>query len=349
MLNPYKNVNWSSYQQVVSTSHAHCKRQATFDALYNGGVRFFVVSNYYASQPLYPSDNGVISDIPSLREDIVVPNDCIVSANAEHHNFGGMPAVHLNSLGSTFSSGSPEYYDESTGTWKRDAEPVGMNGASVKKLIESVKKTLIYPDGGGITINHPIWTHGGNAAFTPNAICKLLDMSPLILGQEVIEDGNWENDARPYWDAVLMTGRRSWGFFVPDHAAEPQKFPNSWIGRNVLLVPTFTERECLKAYRNGAFYGRKGWSNLAFTQISVSGKKITVKTNSAERIFFIVDGARTEKSGSSASFTCPATSTYVRVEAEGLDDIIFSQPVIFRVKTTKSFSKAAMFLWGRQF
>lgn len=341
MINPYENVDWSDYQQIITTSHTHAKGQSAFTALYNGGVRFFTISNYYASQPFYPATNGVISGIPSQRENVTVPDGCIVSANAEHHGMN-IESLHMNSLGSTFSSGTPETYNEETGEWERHA-PTGMNGVSWKRMVKATIQNLLYDDGGGITINHPVWTYSQNSSFSAETICEILDYSPYVLGQEVIECGKWENDARAWWDAVLITGRRSWGFFVPDH--KNSNDPEVWIGRNVLLVPEFTEHDCLKAYRNGEFYGRKGWTNLAFTGISVDGLTVSVSTNSAEEIAFIEDGVRTEYEGSSAEHTCSSDATYVRVEAEGLDDIIFSQPIIFKpINRGSSFAEKAS-LW----
>lgn len=341
MINPYSDVDWSTYQHVVTTSHDHCKTQTAFNRLYNGGVRFFTVSNYYKSEPLYPEVDGVITGIETVGNDITVPEDCIVSANAEHHSMN-IGSLHMNSLGSTFVSGSPRTYDEETGTWIKQ-KPVGMGGRSFRVMVDKTIENLLYPDGGGVTINHPVWSHSENSGFTANVIMNILDYSPYVLGQEVIECGKMENDARAYWDAVLITGRRSWGFFVPDHHNETQ---DNWIGRNILLVPEFTEHDCLKAYRNGEFYGRMGNTNLAFTNISVDGQTISIETNSADTITFIEDGNRTEESGSSAEYTCDSLSTYVRVEAEGLDDIIYSQPIIFRpyMKQKNSFAENAM-LW----
>lgn len=327
MINPYKNVDWSKDQQVITTSHAHAKSQKSVDALYNGGVRFFTISNYYASEPCYPAVNNVISGIRSLREEIVVPHGCIVSANAEHHSMG-IPALHMNSLGSLFSSGSPEFYNEEKSKWDRSSKPIGMNGKSYENMIDGSVRNLLYDDGGGITINHPVWTNRQNSEFKIWDLIRILDYSPYVLGQEVIEGGDYKRDARKWWDDVLKTGRRSWGFFVPDH--KNAKDPKKWIGRNVLLVPEFTEHACLKAYRNGEFYGRKGWTDLSFTDFSVNDHVVSVSTNSAERIAFIEDGRRTEYRGKRAVYRCCALATYVRVEAEGLDDIIFSQPIIFR-------------------
>ena len=118
---------------------------------------------------------------------------------------------------------------------------------------------MLYPDGGGLTINHP----GGNL----NELLAQLDFDGRILGIEV-----WNHDglfgstpkqpgAMTYyaqWDNVLRTGRRCFGFFVKDHYLYGR-------GRNVLLVsdyakltPQEREHEALRAYRQGRFFGLLG-------------------------------------------------------------------------------------------
>ena len=340
MINPYQNVNWQTWDHIITTSHNHCKSQTAFNRLYNAGVRFFTVSNYYASEPLYPAVNNQITGIPSLRDDpIIVPNGCIISANAEHHAMG-ISSMHLNSLGSTFRSGNPEYYDSSTGEWKKQP-PNSMNGKSFTIMVNKTIDNLLYEDGGGITINHPIWTHNQNSSFTIKTLMKIFDYSPYVLGQEVIESGTYNPEDFVWWDNILITGRNSWGFFVPDHKNESK---DDWEGKNILLVPEFTEHACLKAYRNGEFYGKRKNSELAFTSITITPNRVmSVTTNSADTIAFIEDGVRTEYSGSSATHNCSVNSTYVRAEAEGLDDMIFSQPIIFKPYTSnkKFFTTAA--------
>ncbi|MCB1205811.1 MAG: hypothetical protein KDN18_16230 [Verrucomicrobiae bacterium] len=121
---------------------------------------------------------------------------------------------------------------------------------------------LLYPDGGGITLNHPTGKLDDYAA--------MLDFDPRVLGIEVwnqltsgfgSDRGFYEaKDSAPdhfyrLWDEILTTGRRCWGFFVKDHNTYGR-------GRNVLLVPALegrdrTDREAtaLRAYRQGTFFG----------------------------------------------------------------------------------------------
>jgi hypothetical protein len=121
---------------------------------------------------------------------------------------------------------------------------------------------LQYPDGGGMTLNHPT---GKLADYLP-----MLDFDPRVLGIEVWNQltsgfgssrGFYDQSGGPnlhfyqLWDDILRSGRRCWGFFVKDHNTYGR-------GRNVLLVPkldamTTTEREAaaLRAYRRGTFFG----------------------------------------------------------------------------------------------
>lgn len=126
---------------------------------------------------------------------------------------------------------------------------------------EGTAPGLLYPDGGGITINHP-------GQQNIEQYIEMLDFDDRVLGVEVWNDRRWfgVEDEAPHdryyrhWDALLSTGRRVYGFFVKDHRSYGR-------GRNVLLVPDISElpvaereRTLLRAYRNGTFFGLMGAS-----------------------------------------------------------------------------------------
>ncbi|NLN19038.1 MAG: hypothetical protein GX162_07175 [Firmicutes bacterium] len=138
---------------------------------------------------------------------------------------------------------------------------------------------LVFPDGGGITINHP---EGSAEHYFP-----ILDQDERVLGIEVWNYrrrfGYSRSNLHAYrlWDEILSSGRRCFGFFVKDH----RRYGN---GRNVLLIPNDDtankEHEALKAYRKGRFFGLLGsiavdgegnivqpydYSQFRFTNISV--------------------------------------------------------------------------------
>lgn len=325
MVNPYEKVDWGTWQKVVSVSHGHAKTQEHFDNLYAGGVRHFAVSNYYRSEPLYPAVNGTIFGIDTV-DTITVPNGAVLSPNSEHHNMT-VNSLHMCAIGSLFVSGSPEV-DNGDGTYDRSALPIGMGGRSWKTLVKKALMDRQYRGLCGLTINHPTWSNLSLAN-----IFKILDYSDAVIGIEAYNT-DLENDLK-YWDNVLKTGRQAWGFFVPDHKHKTKPLGN-WEGRNVLLIPQLDEKSCLSAYKNGQFFGRIKNTDLSFTGISVSGRTITVSTNSAETITVIEGNTRTEYSGSSCSHTCSADSVYARIEAEGLEDMIYSQPIIFKPLIPKS-------------
>jgi hypothetical protein len=254
-----------------------------------------------------------------------IPADVIISPNAEHHNFTNSP-LHANSIGSLYSSGSFDAhnkfltvdhgYNYGTGeTWQ----------VSFGKMLDK----LLFKDGGGITVNHPTWSK-----LSYDTVCQMLDFDDRVLGIEIFNDpfdsgyqDPKEGWALELWDELLKSGRKCYGFCVPDHTINK--------GQNVLLVPEFNEHACLKAYRQGAFYGAVDGSGLRFNKISLEKDKLEISLNKQGSIRFITDLDQLKKNRvSQASFSIPMDNsgkpaiTYVRVEAEDeLGERIFSQPI----------------------
>lgn len=317
MINPYRNINWNSITLVPSCSHEHGRVQGVIDCLIAGGLRHIALSNYYPSAPLYP-----------INEYFTIPEGVIGSPNAEHHKFNIDDDFHCNGLGSFFESGSPQ-----------GETPVGLNGASWQYAFKKILSGLQFEDAGGVTINHPHWSRWhGSGHPTNKEICEMLDFDDRVLGIEFYngsaehaekEPVGWDLDT---WDAILQTGRRCWGFCVADHEAE---FVSDWTGRNVLIVDEFTEHACLKAYREGRFYGKINNTDLKFENISLLDNQVSVATNNAEYIDFVVDGEYNRVTCSSATFAVPSDATYIRVEAHTSEDSIFSNPMIFKVYEKK--------------
>lgn len=135
----------------------------------------------------------------------------------------------------------------------RDAFRAALDG-TLRDAAGRPVEGLLFPDGGGITINHP-------AGSAPRLL-EMLDFDPRVLGIEVWNqhEGFGGPQMRFYrlWDEALHAGRPCFGFFVKDHVYFGR-------GRNVLLVsnpPTATrlqrEHEALRAYRQGRFFGLLG-------------------------------------------------------------------------------------------
>jgi hypothetical protein len=190
---------------------------------------------------------------------------------------------------------------------------------------------LLFKDGGGITVNHPTWS-----GLTFEEVVSMLDFDDRVMGIEVYNDTCATNYGEPergwalkLWDQVLTTNRRCLGFFVPDHTIGR--------GKNILLVPQFTEHECLKAYRTGAFFGALNGDTLKFTQISLSDNLLKVELNNRASIRIVTNAGEAQKTnGNSVIYKIPADANgipipaYVRIEAiDENSEQIFSQPIRF--------------------
>jgi len=204
---------------------------------------------------------------------------------------------------------------------------------------------LQFPDGGGITLNHP--------TSTIDAYLPQLDHDPRVLGIEIWNHNttgfgstNGLSDDGPgpqrhfydLWDAILSTGRRCLGFCVKDHWGCGR-------GRNVLLVPPAAgksrlerEHEALVAYRQGAFCGTIGACNLdasgalvnpfdqtgfRLRRLEVAGRTVTAEVGGQDverrpqvQFRFVTDqGVEKVVDGPAGEFATPAGRKYVRVEA----------------------------------
>ena len=302
---------------------------------YNDGIRHFAYSNYHPSFPSYPFTEdpywslGNTEDVTrfeawKLEHSIT---DLLQSPNAEHHLIQtlGKRAItylHMNSIGSTFATGKPI-----------GETPQGAN-IPWTELIDRAIAGLQYEDGGGVTINHPIWTMDTTNAtkLTMNLIYRMLDYDPRVLGIEIYnhtcERSTHNGWALEMFDQILSTGRRCWGLAVPDHDFPGFAAGNVAGGRNVLLVPEATEHECLKAYRDGRFYAKIYGTALKFDDISLNGRTVTVSAPNAEQIEMVTNRGTEVVRGSVATFTIPLGAIYVRVHAHGLGDDIFSNPIM---------------------
>ena len=377
---PYSDVDWATAQQIKGTSHVHCTSQGQLDAILKRGIEFLTLSNYYPSAPWWPLAkmtknyyrlhhdfpvmvngkrkegpfdwNAIVGQWvhelpPRLREEYPfregarvfspLPDGVLEGPNAEHHHFlykdgRNIWCLHMNSLGSTFASGT---FDQS----QKSRFQTGVHGyhsgsgeywlTAINRMIEG----LVYPDGGGVTINHPSWS-----ALKRNDIAAFLDHDPRVLGIEVIEGGNTNSER--YWDWVLSSGRQCFGFFVPDHSIDRK---DGSFGVNVLVVPERSVHACLKAYRQGNFYGAKrGLGELAFTRIAFGGQNTVEAETDRPAHFEVITSAGVVKRAENATSVnwkmegppfCGGSRrhlhAFVRVKAYALDgsgEELFSQP-----------------------
>lgn len=272
-----------------------------------------------------------------------IPPGVILGPNAEHHGFTNSPC-HICSPGSRFASGNFDVHSHYQ--LASHGFPAGFGG-TWEEGFDGMIKGLVHADGGGITINHPAWF----SKLSPDQICAMLDFDEAVLGIEIYNDysanRNWfvNPDYRApeteseigfstgLWDRILATGRRCWGFCVPDHSVGKGR---NWLGRCILLVPDFTEQECLRAYRNGNFYGCLRDNGLTVTDFRADGSEIAVAANSEATIRFITDqGVAISATGDRLVWQIPkkegrSTVKFVRVEiSDQTGERLFLQPVMF--------------------
>ena len=383
---PYSGLDWSKVVRIKTTSHGHAPNQWWVDQYLKRGFGLLTLSNYYPSAPWCPlakmTENyyRVHHDHPVMvkgkrvegpfnwnriiapwkhtlsAEEMAkkpawaanypfvegkkmfkpLPKGILEAPNAEHHGFlleNGKPAenLHMCAPGSNFASGtfdahnmfktlSHGYHYGSGEFW----------GTAIDRMIAG----LIHPDGGGVTINHPTWTK-----LDHELMLKLLDRDPRVLGIEVIEGSGYNSEN--YWDWALTTGRQCFGFFVPDWWVDKKVF-----GANILCVQERTVHACLKAYREGNFYGAlNAMDELAFTRIAFDGKTVTASTDKPARFEIITSrGVVKENKGSEISWTVedekpwqgPGFHIFARVKAyatDGSGEVLFSQPFMLKPVT----------------
>lgn len=264
-----------------------------------------------------------------------IPEDVIFSPNAEHFSFTNINNIDICALGSLYSSGTFDKRNYFMSYQGGGDYSLGV-GLTWQDAFNKIFDQLLYEDGGGITINHPTFTNKGKMNLPQSLIEEMLDFDPRVLGIEVFnaDEIDWDLEL---WDDVLRTGRRCFGFFVPDWKIKNNKFDG---GFNILLVDEFAEHNCLKAYREGAFFGSLyGGQDLHFTNISLEKKQLVVEVNSKSNITFITDKSVVKVPDSfSAKFKIPFSANnipdvkYIRIEVENENEQIFSQPIRFVVR-----------------
>jgi hypothetical protein len=132
----------------------------------------------------------------------------------------------------------------------------------------------------------------------------------------------------------LSTGRQCFGFFVPDWSINKEIF-----GVNVLCVEERTVHACLKAYREGNFYGAAhGLDELAFTHLSFDGKSVKASTDKPARFEVVTaQGVVKTAEGNNVTWdvvpegsgTGPRVDVFARIRAtaaDGCGEVLYSQP-----------------------
>jgi hypothetical protein len=314
LVNPYDGVDFGAVTARPGVSHMHPDSPApNFTTALGYGARIMAWSNYFPEEPIDPAAFGT------------APGDVVFLDNTEQHTCTDTN-LHYCPLGSTQS------HDGGTHMPWREAfdEALGL---------------LEVEDGGGITLNHPIWS--GN---TDIQIKKFLDHDPdRVLGIEIYNHmtnnlasyATWQKQpAYPMWDRLLASGRRCWGFMAHDHY-DPSIAP--YLGFNMLLMDALTAESALRCYRSGAFYTTMSapGSGLALTGFTVADHAVTVTTDAATTLTMVTDLGNSSAAGPAHTFDVPAGAVYARFEATGLGDTLRTQPLMYSITPPRASTDGA--------
>ena len=305
--NPYQNIDWGKQIRVTGCTHLHCASREEFVRAMESGLEFATFSNYYPSVPYYPASsirentfklgqpsyirNGEViherldyrklytewgvdcSKLPTSEGELLFPPPpagFMEAPNAEHHLFSDFNVyLHITCPGSFFASGNCDRNRNSV---------LAQHGIRVgtqmpwRKAFDAMIDALMIPDGGGIVINHPHWSH-----LPHQFLCEMLDYDPRVLGLEVINADCGPDRtaaAESQWDEVLGTGRQCYGFWVQDHLHLSK---GKLQGRCILLPEERTVESCLRAYRQGRFYGAIKGEGLTFESVEFDGRTLRVR------------------------------------------------------------------------
>lgn len=270
-----------------------------------------------------------------------IPPDTAWSPNAEHHGFTDTGA-HITCPGSLFRSGT---FDSQNKFGTFDHGFACGYGGPWRDAFKGMLDNLAYPDGGGVIINHPTWF----SRFSDELIFEMLDSDPRVLGIEIYNDYSmnkeWGEVVFPpgkeepekafslaMWDRILRSGRRAWGFCVPDHSVKKA----NWPGRCTLLVDELSDHTCLKAYRDGAFIGCLHGEGVSVEALTVAEDEIAIRLDTAATIKFITqDGCVQRSEGVEARYPLASgdaskQDTYLRIEvSHKTGERLFLQPIFF--------------------
>ena len=246
-----------------------------------------------------------------------LPAHILEAPNAEHHGVTDAPGeTHITGLGSFCATGTFDARNK----FKTFRHGFGCgSGMPWRTLFQEILNQLQYPDGGGVVINHPTWSH-----MDQKLLHDMLDFDPRVLGIEALNgDCSRSNTAwsLDHWDTALRSGRQCYGFFATDHfGCDPID------GRIKILAKEYTAESALRAIRNGEFYGALQGKSVQFTSIKAENGVLSAATDRPAQWQFISgDGIVYETTGTEAA--CPfGSNSYLRIVAEDeTGEKIFSQ------------------------
>ena len=215
--NPYKDVNWQTNERIQGCTHMHCQNADIFSSYIEQGLEFATFSNYYPSTPTWPirdiyendarlkqasylcnhkfvdeeldfrkffAEHGLdLSQLPADRGKRKYPDPpagFLEAPNAEHAWFSDYNVyLHICAVGSTLTTSMDK---QNAALLKDHGFELGFP-VTWREGFDLMLDKLLIPDGGGITINHPNWSH-----LPTGDICAMLDHDPRVLGIEIFSN-----------------------------------------------------------------------------------------------------------------------------------------------------------------
>ena len=204
--NPYQSVDWDRVQPLCGCTHMHCVNDEQFQRFVKQGLEFVTLANYHPSVPWYPlkdmrkrslrtGQKGCFRNGSYIEEytDFTqysgedpdkggpvfshIPENLLEAPNAEHHWFSDYNVyLHISAPGSYMASGYPDV------AWNGEPPLFDLQKSGFQKGFQKPWKEafsmlldrMISPDGGGVIINHPVWSH--------MPIQDILDMLDMMTG-----------------------------------------------------------------------------------------------------------------------------------------------------------------------
>ena len=335
--NPYKQIatilnnntyTWSPrIKDILSTCDLHAVKALYFTRAKNAGYDHIAISNYHSSSPAVP----IVEILPELegydatRDS--VPENWLESPNAEHVYFSdatdwvGQDAgshLHLCSVGSYLTSGA-----DNTGVGEG-----GFNG-TVKQFAVQAERLLKYPNGGGITINHPKWS-----GIDANGIINLLTLNN-VFGMEIYNANSQHVNGKGYsldiWDEVLSKGCQIFGTAVPDHETEGSYWNDHLpLGFIHLLCVSKDEQEIMLAYRNGRFYTTIDNDSLLLRYFGINNDGLVtfIASQSGTIKFITAQRNLVVENSTTATFQTRDNDIYIRAEIQTNNNRLFTNAIL---------------------
>jgi len=238
-------------------------------------------------------------------------------AITDHNYITPDPNVGILVLGSEYGKGSEENTADTGHILAINVSTVTDVNLSLQERIDS-----IVSQNGIAIVPHPTVTYG-------IPYDQLVNLERYV----GIEIYNAKADAYAvdWWDSLLSTGKRVWGF-----AHDDEHVLTSDAGKTAIyvLADNLSTKAIINAIKRGSFYSVIG--NITIDEINVTDSSITITASNASYIKFIGRYGQVLKnvSGTTATYQFTGYERYVRAEVVSADgDIAWTQPIFVSIKS----------------